>query len=157
MPGPADTTVTHFHGEFKDTSLDLYTDGTRWAAADTPRTQETVGEKGEIPEQLPTGAELVDSAGEGSSLLERLRREVYEESDDEIDLLDKDANLVHDVFSHPPTSSYEGTPSQPSIHETPHSGIDAGTAATAIFVFGLVIDRAIHWAVGYYDKHTQGR
>jgi hypothetical protein len=79
--------VTHFHGEFKGRPLDLYTDGTRWAAADTPDTEETVSEKGTMPDRLPTGEELVDNAGEGSSLLERLRREVYEESDDEIDLL----------------------------------------------------------------------
>lgn len=149
--------VTHFHGEFKGQQLDLYTDGTRWAAAGTPRTQDTVSEKGEIPDRLPTGGELVDSAGEASSLLERLRRGVYEESDNETDVLEKDANIFHDVFSHPPTSSYEGTPAQPHIYGTQHSGIDAGTAATAIFTFGLVIDRAVHWAVGYYEKHANGR
>jgi hypothetical protein len=149
--------VTHYHGEFKDQQLDLYTDGTRWAAADTPRRRDTVGEKGEIPDQLPGGEELVDSAGEESSRLERLRRDVYEESDDEMDVLEKDANVVHDVFSHPPTGSYEGTPTQPHIYATPHSGIDAGSMATALFTLGLVIDRTVHWAVGYYDKHAKGR
>jgi hypothetical protein len=106
----ATTAVTHFRSEFKDRPLDLYTDGTRWAAAETPRTRETVSEKGDIPGQLPTGEELVDSAGENSSLLERLRHGVYEESDNETNVLEKEANLAHDVFSHPPTSSYEGTP-----------------------------------------------
>jgi hypothetical protein len=149
-------TVRHYHSEFKDLPLDLYTDGTRWAAADTPRSEETISEKGDIPpDRLPTGEELVDSAGEGSSLLERLRHGVYEESDDETDILEKDANTFHDVFSHPPASSYEGTPAQPHVYETPHSGIDAGSAATALFVFGLVIDRAVHWAMGYYDKHAE--
>lgn len=153
----ASGTVTHFHSEFKDRPLDLYTDGTRWAAAETPRTQETVNEKGDIPDQLPTGEELVDSAGESSSLLERLRHGVYEESDNETDVLEKEANLAHDVFSRPPTSSYEGTPSQPHIYATQHPGIDAGTAATAIFTVGLVIDRTVHWAMGYYDKHAKER
>ena len=37
--------VTHFHGEFKGRPLDLYTDGTRWAAADAPNMDETVSEK----------------------------------------------------------------------------------------------------------------
>jgi hypothetical protein len=99
----------------------------------------------------------VDSAGESSSLLERLRHGVYEESDNETDVLEKEANLAHDVFSRPPTSSYEGTPSQPHIYATQHPGIDAGTAATAIFTVGLVIDRTVHWAMGYYDKHAKER
>ena len=149
--------VTHFHSEFKDQPLDLYTDGTRWAAADTPRAQDTVSEKGEIPDRLPAGVELVDSAGESASLMERLRRGVYEEADDETDGLEKGASLAHDVFSHPPTSSYEGTPSQPHISEAQHSGIDVGSAATALFTLGLVIDRAIHWAAGHYDKNARGR
>jgi hypothetical protein len=159
---PATTALlTHFRGEFKDRRLDLYTDGARWAAADTSRTQDNgVGEvkiPDVLPNLLPTGEELVDSAGEDSSRLERLRHDIYEESDDEIDVLEKDANLVHDVFSHPPTSSYEGTPTQPHIYRTPHPGIDGGSTVTALFTLGLVIDRAVHWAVGYYDKHAKGR
>jgi hypothetical protein len=154
---PAGRAVSHFHSEFKDQSLDLYTDGSRWAAADTPRTQDLVSEKADIPDRLPTGEELVDSAGENSSLLERLRRGVYEESEDEADSLDKSANLAHDVFSHPPTSSYEATPSPSYISAPQHSGIDAGSAVTALFVTGLVIDRAVQWAAGYYDKHVKGQ
>jgi hypothetical protein len=111
-----------------------------------------------MPDRLPTGAELVDSADEGSSLLERLRREVYEESDDELDILEKDANLVHDVFSRSPTGSYEGTSSsQTYIHGTQNSGIDAGSAATAVFTLGLVIDRTARWAMQHYENHSKGR
>ena len=155
----AATSVTHFHGEFKGRPLDLYTDGTRWAAADTPNVEETVSEKGDIPDQLPAGEELADDADEdSSSLLERLRREVYEESGDEIDILEKDANLVHDVFSRPPTGSYEGTsPDQPYIHGAQHSGIDAGSVATAVFTLGLVIDRAARWAMRHYENQARGR
>jgi hypothetical protein len=152
-----DGAVTHFHGEFKGRPLDLYTDGTRWAAADTPDREETVAGAGDIPDRLPAGAELMESGGEDSSRLDRFRQELYEESDDEIDLLDKDTNIAHSVFSHPPASSYEGTPrSQPYIYGPQHSGIDAGTAAAALFTFGLVIDRAVRWAVGYYEKHAKG-
>jgi hypothetical protein len=154
----AASAVTHFHGEFKGRPLDLYTDGTRWAVADAPDIKETVSEKGDIPDRLPTGEELVDNADEGSSLLERLRREVYEESDDEIDILEKDANLVHDVFSHPPAGSYEGTsPNQSYIHATPHSGIDAGSVATAVFTLGLVIDRTARWVMQHYENQARGR
>ena len=110
-----------------------------------------------MPDRRPTGEELVDTADEGSSLLERLRREVYEESDDEIDLLEKDVNLVHDVFSRPPTGSHEGTsPSQSYIHGAQHSGIDAGSVATAVFTLGLVIDRTARWAMQHYENHAKG-
>lgn len=150
--------VTHFHSEFKDQPLDIYTDGARWASVDTPNRQETVSEKGDTPGRLPTGQELVDSAGEGSSLLDRLRRGVYEESNDELDVLEKDTNLVHDVFSHPPTSSYESSPTpEPHIYETQHSGIDPGSAVTAVFTLGVVIDRAAHWVMGHYRDQVKGR
>jgi hypothetical protein len=153
----ATTTVTRFHSEFKGPPLDLYTDGTRWASADTPRTQDTVSQKGEIPDRLPTGEELVDSADESSSRLERFRHKLYEQSDDALDSIEKNTNIAHDIFSHPPTSSYEATPaSEPHIYEAQHSVVDPGTAATAIFTLGLVIDRAVHWAVGHYDKHAKG-
>src|ERR1700723_1148379 len=59
-----DALLTHFHGEFKDRRLDLYTDGTRWAAADTSRTLDNGVEEAKMPDVLPTGEELVDGAGE---------------------------------------------------------------------------------------------
>lgn len=150
--------VTHLHSEFKDRSLDLYTDGTRWAAADTPRPEETVSEKAELPDPLPTGEELVDSADEGASRLDRFRHKLYEEGDDALDSIEKYTNTAHDIFSHPPTSSYESTPTPaPHIYEAQHSAVDPGTMATALFMTGLVIDRAVHWAVGHYDKHAKGR
>jgi hypothetical protein len=157
-PGPSgEETVTHFHGEFKGRPLDLYTDGARWAAADTPRREETAAGKGDIPDLPPTGEEFVDSAGEDSSRLERFRRKLYDQSDDAVDIVDKNATLFHEMFSPPPTGSYEGTPlSQPHISGSPRPGIDAGTMATALFTAGLVIDRAVRWVVGHYEKHGKG-
>lgn len=156
--GDSATTVTHFHGEFKGQQLDLYTDGNRWAAAEAPRAQDTVDEKGDIPVQLPTGEELVDTAGEDSSRLERFRHKLYDQSDDALDIVEKNTNIAHDVFSHPPTSSYEATPTpEAHIYEAQHSVADPGSVATSLFTLGLVIDRAVHWAVGYYDKHAKGR
>ena len=99
------TAVTHFHGEFKEKQLDLYTDGTRWAAADTPRRQEPSARRAEHLTGRRQAKNSWIAPGEGSSLLERLRRGVDEESADEADVLEKDANVFHDVFSHPPTSS----------------------------------------------------
>lgn len=152
-PGP----VTHFHSEFKGQQMDLYTDGNRWAAAEHPRNEDMASSKPEAQDRPPTGEELVEGAGENSSLLDRLRKETYRESDDAIDSVEKGVNLGHDVFAHPPTSSYEGTPSdQPNISPAQHSGIDAGTAATAIFVLGLAIERGIHSVMRYAKKHTEG-
>lgn len=153
----AASAVTHFHGEFKGRPLDLYTDGTRWASADQARGEDTVGETADILDRPPAGEELVDSAGDDSSRLERFRRELYRESDDALDSLEKNANLVHDVFSHPPTSSYEVTPADgPYISETQHSGIDAGSIATAAFVLGVVIDRGVRSVVQHYKEHARG-
>jgi len=149
--------VTHFHGEFKGEQMDLYTDGTRWAVAERLRGEDMVASKPEAQDPLPTGAELVEGAGEKSSLLDRLRKEIYRESEDGMDRIDKGFDLGHDVFAHPPTSSYEGTPrDQPNISQSPHAGIDAGSAATAIFVLGLAIERGIHSVMRYAEKRKEG-
>jgi hypothetical protein len=150
--------VTHFHSEFTGHSLDLYTDGSRWATVDRPRAEDMVSGKADVPDRLPTGEEIVKDAGEGTSLADRLRRELYEASDDEIDLLEKDTNLVHDVFSRPSSSSYESTPANhPYISEAQHSGIDPGSTATALFTLGLVIDRGVRWTMRYYGKGAKRR
>jgi hypothetical protein len=152
------TAVTHFHGEFKAQRLDLYTDGNRWATADSTRQEQTVAKKGEIPVRSPTGQDLVDSAADNnSSRADRIRSKLYEESEDALDILEKNANIGESIFDRPPTGSYEGTPTpQPHIYETHPAGIDAGTAVTAIFTLGLVIDRAAHRAMEYYEKHVKG-
>jgi hypothetical protein len=156
QPG-AQGPVTHFHGEFNGEQMDLYTDGTRWAVAERPRGEDMVASKPEAQDPSPTGAELAESAGEKSSLLDRLRKEIYRESDDAMDSMDKGFDLGHDVFAHPPTSSYEGTPrDQPNISQSQHAGIDAGSAATAIFVLGLAIERGIHSVMRYAEKHKEG-
>jgi hypothetical protein len=151
--------ITHYHSEYKDRTLDLYTDGTRWAAWDdsTPRPEDYIAHKGEIPpDRPPTGEELVEGAGEESSLADRLRRGLYERLDDETDQLDKDAHLVHDVFSHPPTGSYEGTPTATPHFDTPtHSGVDVGSGATALLALGLVLDRAGAWTMEHFKKHLR--
>jgi hypothetical protein len=153
----ASTAVTHLHGEFKDQRLDLYTDGTRWASSDSPRREETLARKGDEPDRMPTGQELVDSADNNNlSRVDRIRSKLYEESGDALDALEKNANLGHDIFAAPPTGSYEGTATpQPHIYENHPAGIDAGTAATALFTLGLVIDRAAHSVVEYYKQHRK--
>jgi hypothetical protein len=152
------TAVTHFHSEFRGRPMDLYTDGTRWAAPDQVRVENTVAGTAGIPDRSPpSGEELVDSAGEDSSRLERFRRELYKTSDDAVDTVEKDANLVHDAFWHPPTSSYQVTPVDgPYISEAQHSGIDAGTVATAAFVVGVLIDRGVSSFVQHYKEHAKG-
>jgi hypothetical protein len=155
--GAAASPVTHFHGEFKGRPMDLYTDGTRWSEADQVRGENVVGVSPDVPDLFPTGEELVDSAGEDSPRLERLRREMYRESDDLLDGLEKTANLTSDIFSHPPTSSYQSTPvDRPYISQAQHSGIDVGSMATTAFVLGVVIDRGIRSVVQHYKEHARG-
>jgi hypothetical protein len=150
--------VTRFHGDFKAQRLDLYTDGKRWATTDSPHREQTAVKKGDISGRLPTGQELVDSAPDNNpSRADRIRSKLYDQSDDVLDTPEKNANIGESIFARPPTDSYEGTPAhQPYIHETQASGIDAGSVATAIFTLGLVIDRAAHRAVEYYEKHIKG-
>jgi hypothetical protein len=148
--------VTHFHSEFKGEKLDIYTDGIRWATFDHPRREDMVTVKPDVPDRLPTGEELVEGAGEDVSLAERLRRELYEESDDELDVLEKQTNLAHDVFSRQPTGSYESTPANhPYISEAQQSAIDPGSMATALFTLGLVIDRGLRWGVRHYGERSK--
>lgn len=152
-----DGQITHFHSEFRGHSLDLYTDGDRWATADQPRREDLVSGKGDIAESSPTGEELVEGSGEDAPLADRLRRELYEESDDEIDILEKGTNLTHDVFSRPPTGSHEGTPvGQPFISEMQHSGIDPGSMVTALFTLGLVVDRGVRWVMNRHGARADG-
>lgn len=104
------TAVTHFHGEFKARRLDLYTDGDRWASADSSRREQTAAEKGDMPGHLPTGQELVDSAADNNpAKADRIRSKLYEQSDDVLDTLEKNANIGESIFARPPTGSYEGS------------------------------------------------
>jgi len=153
----SDSKIMHFHSEFKGETLDLYTDGTRWATTDQSRREDIVTVKPEVSDSPPAGAELVEGAGEDASLAERLRRELYEESDDELDLLEKGTNLAHDVFSREPAGSYESTPANhPYISEAQPSAIDPGSMATALFTLGLVIDRGLRWGVRHYAERSRG-
>jgi hypothetical protein len=156
--GPAhhDGQVAHFHSEFKGHSLDLYTDGSRWATVDRPRAEDMVSGKPDVPDNMPTGEELVEDAGEDASRLEKFRTELYRESDDALDSADKGADFVHDVFSHPPSGSYESTPvNHPYIAEASHSGVDPGSMVTALFTLGLVIDRGVRWVNRHHGDRAK--
>ena len=148
--------LTHFHAEFKGHSTDLYTDGTRWASGDLAQRGNVSAGRGEIPERLPTGEDLVDTAGEESSRIEKLRRELYDETGDLTDDIDAGANRLHDIFSPPPTSSYEATPvAGPHFSATQHPGMDVGAGAAALFALGLTIDRAATWAARHLEKRPE--
>jgi hypothetical protein len=109
--------VRHFHGEFKSQRLDLYTDGNRWATADSAQPAQNTAKKGDVPVQLPTGQELVDSAADNnSSRTDRIRSKLYEQSDDALDVLEKNANIGENIFTPPPTGSYEGYPDAPAAY-----------------------------------------
>jgi hypothetical protein len=148
--------LTHFHAEFKGQSTDLYTDGTRWASGDPARRGDASAGRGEIPEHLPTGEDLVDTAGEEASRVEKLRRELYDEAGDLSDDIDRGANRLHDIFSPPPTNSYEATPvGGPHFSATQHPGMDLGAGAAALFALGLTIDRVARWGARHLEKNPE--
>jgi hypothetical protein len=148
--------ITHYHADFNGHRTDLYTDGTRWASGDPSREHATAG-RGELPDDSPTGEDLVDSAGEEGSLAERVRREAYEEGEDLVDVLDHGANRLSDIFAPPPTSSYEAHPvGGPYFSAQQHNGMDVGTGATALFALGLAVDRVAKWTMQHFEKHPEG-
>lgn len=148
--------LMHFHTEFKGHSTDLYTDGTRWASGDQPRGQDVSAGRGEIPEHLPTGEDLVDTAGEEASRVEKVRREIYEDGQDVIDVIDNDTNAWNDMFAPPQISSYEAAPvAGPHFSAQQHTAMDVGTGAVALFALGLAIDRVATWAVRHLEKHPE--
>jgi hypothetical protein len=72
-------------------------------------------------------------------------------------IFSKRTSISFTMSSRPPTGSHEGTPpSQSYIHGAQHSGIDAGSVATAVFTLGLVIDRTARWAMQHYENHAKG-
>jgi hypothetical protein len=152
----AEPVITHYHADFKGQRTDLYTDGTRWASGDRDREHATAG-RGELPDDSPTGEELVDSAGEKGSLAERLQRDLYEEGDDIRDVLEHGANRTYDIFAPPPTSTYEAHPvGGPYFSAQQHHGMDVGTGATALFALGLAVDRVAVWTMEHVKKHPEG-
>jgi hypothetical protein len=115
-----------------------------------------VSGKADVPDNMPTGEELIEDAGEDASRLEKFRTELYRESDDALDSADKGSDFVHDVFSHPPSGSYESTPvNHPYIAEASHSGVDPGSMVTALFTLGLVIDRGVRWVNRHHDDRAK--
>jgi hypothetical protein len=152
----AQPVIAHYHADFKGHRTDLYTDGTRWASGDPAREHATAG-RGELPDDSPTGEDLVDRAGEEGSVAERLRRELYGEGDDVVDVIEHGANRGYDFFAPPPTSSYEAHPAAgPYFSAQQHNGMDVGTGATALFALGLAVDRAAKWTMQHFEKHPEG-
>jgi hypothetical protein len=148
--------ITHYHADFKGHRTDLYTDGTRWASGDHAREQATAG-RGELPDDSPTGQDLVDRADEEGSPAERLRRALYDEGEDISDVIEHGANRGYDLFAPPPTSSYEAHPvAGPYFSAQHHNGMDVGTGATALFALGLAVDRMATWTMRHFEKHPEG-
>ena len=155
--GPdAHPAITHFYGEFKGQRTDLYTDGTRWVPDDFRQREAASAGRGELPDDSPTGQDLVESAGEESSRLEKIRRELYED-DDVMDIVSENTNVWHNIFTPPQTNSYESVPAPgPHFSAQQHTGMDVGTGATALFALGLAIDRAATWGMRHFEKHPEG-
>lgn len=154
--------ITHYHADYKDQHVDLYTDGTRWAPGDRVRGQNVVGPKpdrsspSDASDLPPTGEQLLDTAGEEKPRSERFRRELYKRGGDLADSMKNNASLATEVFAPAPTGSHEGTPAGGEyLMPAPHYGMDAGSLATATFVTGVVLDRTIHWLRRHVHVRTE--
>lgn len=148
--------ITHYYADFKGQRTDLYTDGDRWASGDQARDNAAAG-RGELPDDSPTGEDLVDSADEEGSLAERFRREAYEEFDEISDVVEHGTNRAYDLLAPPPTFSYEAHPiAGPHFSAPQPNGMDVGTGAAALFALGVTVDRVAKWTMGHFEKHQKG-
>lgn len=179
--------LTHAHSEFKGEKLDLYTDGTRWASADATRNehqrgkQEThperpedlhhgwdqgrniVGEKpgrspGDASDLPPAGQELLDTHGDKPRKSEA-RRQLWDDGDDMVDVVQNNVDDVHDIFTPPPTGSYTQNPMPapgPHFSGQPQTGADIGTAAATLLVLGLAAERGSDLLRKHWRTHSKG-
>jgi hypothetical protein len=122
----------------------------RWAPGNREEGEEIVGQKpdrspGDIRDQPPSGDELLETAADDISRADRLRRELYRHSDEAQDAIEKNSNLVHDVFARPPASGHEISPvNTPYVSQPPQYSVDAGAVATAALALGILLDRGVH-------------
>jgi hypothetical protein len=151
--------ITDIPGQFNGYTMSWSTDGTRWTLGDIPRKGDAGhNETEEVPKRPPTGEELVDSADEEASSLEKARRELWEEGDDMVDSVEKNFNDARDIFQRPPTGSITGAPTAgPYFSAQQQSGMDVGTEAAALMVLGLAVERVATLGVKHLRKHrTEG-
>lgn len=162
-PPPDAGCITHYYGEFKGQALDLYTDGVRWAPGDRKEGDEIVSQKpdrshpDDPTDQPASGDDLLEPAGEDASRADRFRRELYRHSDDAQDAIEKNSNLVHDVFARPPASGHEVSPvNAPYVSQPPQYSLEAGAAATAALALGIVLDRGVRRLARHQTDRTEG-
>lgn len=157
---PADRdAITHIPTQSNGQMTYWSTDGTRWVPGEIARKEAAVHDKREeLPRRTPTGEELVDSADEKSSSLEKARRELWEEGDDMVDTVEKNFNDAQDLFQRPPTGTFTGAPTTGPYFSAPQqSGMDVGTEAAALMVLGLAVERVATLGVKHLRKHrTEG-
>ena len=87
-------------------------------------------------DDLPSGEKLSE---EKRSNFERFRAKAYQKLDDIKDDTEKAAKAIDRIFGPHPTGHAEARESHfPSVVDAPHSGIDPGSAASALIAVGIV-------------------
>ena len=155
QPGEADSpsgapsaTVTHYHSDFKDQPVDLYTDGSRWATGERVDGENVAGERpdrspGDTSDLPPTGEQLIGMESDKASRAERMRQEGYREAGDVLDVTSKWADVAHDLLARDQPSGHAEISTRPEISPAPHHGINPGDAASALLLFTALGAEAI--------------
>jgi hypothetical protein len=140
--------LTHYHSEFKDQPVDLYTDGSRWAAGERVDGENVVGEKpdkspGDTSDLPPTGEQLISMESDKASRAERMRQEGYREAGDVLDVTSKWTDVAHGLLARDRPSGHAEISTRPEISAVPHQGINPGDAASALVLFTALGAEAI--------------
>jgi hypothetical protein len=140
----------------RDSARALYAEdfGSKHATADRDRGTNIVGDKparspGDTSDLPPTGAELVETAGEDKPRVERVRNLLGREFGDVDDAANNTGDSVQRILEQPPPTGHPAVITDTHAHWTAESAPDAtpsiGGIAEVALVLGVVTDRAIQW------------
>jgi hypothetical protein len=148
--------ITHYHGEFRNQPVDLYTDGTRWAPGDRVPGENVVGHKpaaspADTSGLPPPGDELPSIEDSKLSRFEAFRRET--EKEENLDGLhseiENDASTIQKWLQGRPPAGRADQPVPASPHISPVAGhyeVDAGSVAAMGLMLGVLSAEAVRWS-----------
>jgi hypothetical protein len=104
----------------------------------------------------PTGAELLDTADDSASRLERLRNKYCESADDIDDSFKESSSDLHDFFaSRQPSGHAETQLPNASAASLYHPKADSPSVVTAGLVTGLLISQGVRWLQNVVERRKE--
>jgi hypothetical protein len=139
----------------RDSARALYAEdfGSKHATADRDRGTNIVGDKparspGDTSDLPPTGAELVETAGEDKPRVEKFSHAFYKGFDDIDDGAKTMVTSAKEFLDQPPPTGHAAVVADTHAHWVPESTPDAtpgvGDIAELVLVAGVLADRAFH-------------